>query len=59
MFAFCEKEGIVGVTGLLEAPLAEVLDVSTVDEFDVASDDDLEGFLTAFSNGCSMFSYRT
>ena len=34
-FAFCEKEGIVGVTGL------EVLGVSTVDGFDVMSDDDL------------------
>ena len=44
--AFCEKEGIVGVTGL------EVLGVSTVDEFDVVNDDDLGGSLTAFSNGC-------
>ena len=45
-FAFCEKEGIVGVTGL------EVLAVSTVDGFDVVSDGDLGGSLTAFSNGC-------
>jgi hypothetical protein len=44
--AFCEKEGIVGVTGL------EVLGVSTVDGFDAVSDDDLGGSLTAFPNGC-------
>ena len=44
--AFCEKEGIVRVMGL------EVLVVSTVDGFDVMNDDDLGGFLTAFSNGC-------
>ena len=44
--AFCEKEGIVGVTGL------EVLGVSTVNGFDVVSDGDLWGSMTAFSNGC-------
>ena len=51
--AFCEKEGIVGVTGL------EILGVSTgFDDF--ASDDDLSeapmagDSLTAFSNGCSV-----
>ena len=51
-FAFCEKEGNVGVTGL------EILGVLT--GFDVVSDDDLSevpmagDFLTAFSNGCSV-----
>jgi hypothetical protein len=44
--AFCKKEGIVRVTGL------EVLGVSTVDEFDFVSDNNLGGSLTAFSNGC-------
>jgi hypothetical protein len=49
-FAFCEKEGNVGVTGL------EILGVSTGFD-DVASDDDLPeapmagDFLTDFSNG--------
>ena len=46
MLAFCEKEGIVRITGL------EVLVVLTVDRFDVVSDDDLGGSLTAFSNSC-------
>ncbi|RGB37289.1 hypothetical protein C1646_757058 [Rhizophagus diaphanus] len=40
------------VTGLLEAPPAEILGVSTVDGFVVVSDDDLEGSLAAFSNSC-------
>ncbi len=46
MLVFCEKEGIVGITGL------EVLGISTVDGFDVVSNDDLGGSLTAFSNNC-------
>jgi len=44
--AFCEKERIVGVMGL------EVLVVLTVDRFNIMSNDDLGGFLTAFSNSC-------
>ena len=46
MLAFCEKEGIVRITGL------EVLVVLTVDRFDVVSDDNLRGSLIAFSNSC-------
>jgi len=54
--AFCEKEGIVGVTGL------EILGVSTGFD-DVASDDDLPeapmagDSLKAFSNGCSELDF--
>ena len=52
-FAFCEKEGNVGVTGL------EILGVLTGFD-DVGSDDDLPeapmvgNSLTGFSNGCSV-----
>ncbi len=46
MLAFCKKEGIVEVTGL------EMLDILTVNGFDVMSDGDLGGSLTAFSNSC-------